>query len=128
MLLGFLLATGFRVDVLAGSQWLKPGERVHPRRRLDLRCCWAHAGLAGSGWWLFMKPWPAPGVDLEVVVDLEVSEQLAESTPGAGAERGVVGAAETADDRAGVRHPLALSRHRPEAEVREVRTSAIVPA
>lgn len=34
MLLGFLLATGFRVDVLAGPQSLKPDERVHPRRSL----------------------------------------------------------------------------------------------
>ena len=32
MLLGFLLVSGFRVDVLAGPQSLKPGERVHPRR------------------------------------------------------------------------------------------------
>lgn len=32
MLLGFLLVTGFRVDLLARQESLKPGERVHPRR------------------------------------------------------------------------------------------------
>lgn len=32
VLLGFLLVTGCRVDVLAGPQTLRSGESVHPRR------------------------------------------------------------------------------------------------
>lgn len=43
MLLGFLLVTRFRVDVLAGQESLKPGERVHPRRNLFI-----FAGLCGG--------------------------------------------------------------------------------